>query len=789
MSSGDSGVVVHNEDTYKANRARIQKMQEYIDAANALNEQGKRNFDQMEAELQNKIREGEEAQRMLAALQHAKPLLTYHDSDSQPPSSNFSLPLTNYAPTQTSPGPSARIEEVTDRNHTTEQSSAFYQPNYGQGYQPSQPQTRGRNEHYAPYESNPQYSNQGTQNVPGSSTLHGALGGQTQTHYVASQQTYQSSDPFIFTHYPNFQSGSRPNGASSQQSHAFSQQGVPRASATAQQSNSGAQMQSQPQRSQPYSQQGAFQPGIQPYGSQVPSQIRTGTQSQTRPQSHMGNPHLFGVPSQLNARQSQPTQTPVAAASMQSNPQMQPQRQSYVPQPGGSAQANKQMQIPPAPAQLNVQLRTPSSVAAAQSSSQPHMDALQGAPQASAAASQAAQRPVQTETQPSKATTQPEFVQSAPTPSYGMSPFAHVPTSTVAQAPQKPNPTVVHPQKPNPPAVPPRTDPVMPIQKPKPWNAAESSSSSAPAPVDSSTALVKSSAPKPTLATSANSRFNLFLNLINVWQRASPPTAFMDIPHARVRVTKFPNGEIHFSTADAKTGAEKRLSASVAFSQLAFNGRVQILINPKGIPTLLPEQKLPTTYKPFMGVEVKDAPQATFPDPPSAPAKPHDILRALGKGHVYAADDDRLRYAKRRALEAPEEAPPPPVLQPTLSKEPSAKTTPASSRASSVAPANRVPLFLPHADSSPPPIPVPVSVKMHHPWPSADDSFCVLIPPAPEYVQRHQAKMRREREQEQIAQMETQMEWQEEIPADPQELKRQRARGMKQSLKVCTAEG
>lgn len=37
-------------------------MQQYINAANAVNEQGKLNYDQMASELQRKIQEGEDAQ-------------------------------------------------------------------------------------------------------------------------------------------------------------------------------------------------------------------------------------------------------------------------------------------------------------------------------------------------------------------------------------------------------------------------------------------------------------------------------------------------------------------------------------------------------------------------------------------------------------------------------------------------------------------------------------------------------------------------------------------------------
>lgn len=62
MSGGDAPLVLTDGETYRRNRERIEQMQEYINKANAMNEQGKRNYDQMAIELQKKIQEGEDAQ-------------------------------------------------------------------------------------------------------------------------------------------------------------------------------------------------------------------------------------------------------------------------------------------------------------------------------------------------------------------------------------------------------------------------------------------------------------------------------------------------------------------------------------------------------------------------------------------------------------------------------------------------------------------------------------------------------------------------------------------------------
>ncbi|KAJ7265491.1 hypothetical protein B0H12DRAFT_1230496 [Mycena haematopus] len=76
MFGGGQRLVVHDENSYLANRKRIEDMQKIIDQANALNEQGKQNYEKLASELQRKIQEGEEARRTLAALQSSRQVLS-----------------------------------------------------------------------------------------------------------------------------------------------------------------------------------------------------------------------------------------------------------------------------------------------------------------------------------------------------------------------------------------------------------------------------------------------------------------------------------------------------------------------------------------------------------------------------------------------------------------------------------------------------------------------------------------------------------------------------------------
>ncbi|KAJ7771082.1 hypothetical protein DFH07DRAFT_241161 [Mycena maculata] len=458
----------------------------------------------------------------------------------------------------------------------------------------------------------------------------------------------------------------------------------------------------------------------------------------------------LSAPPEQPQRQIHP-QSSAPSAQLNSQPILQPQSQR-----GPSMQANHESHArPPPTAQPNARLpqtrptqaQAPPSIPPPQSTSQ-SLNSQQGGT--------ASQRK---ETQPSTQLNPP------PAPSYGISPFAYV--AATSKVPALPKPA----------------DSLQPLP-------------------------------------SAN-QYAAFTKLIDIWQKTSLTEDILDIPHAQIRVLKNPKGEIFFLY-----GAT-RISAMAAFSRLQFKGMASIFINTAGIKTLLsdpPPQEVAATHKRFEAAQVPGAPQATFPEPPLAPAKrvsvqtrtphdadkrflAHDVLRALGKGQMYAPEEDSVRYAKRRAVEAPAPAPatgaPVPFvawpIQPVRSNESSAKTTP-EPQAPSVPIAQvarraltgpQVPLFMP-PDTSPPPVPAPAKARIQSlPASTARANCYVLVPPAPAYVRRHQEKMRAQREQEAMQVVEPEVlkeEEEEEEEIDLKELKRQRARGMPQS-RVYRAQG
>ncbi|KAJ6561457.1 hypothetical protein DFH09DRAFT_1159994 [Mycena vulgaris] len=837
MSGGDQPMVVHSDEAYRMNKERLEQMQDYLNAANAVNEQGKRNYDQLADELQRKIREGEEAQRMLAALQTGRPLLTYHE----PEASNSNLLPLGYPPARVNPAPSARIEEVPSpgRHPKMQQSDTFHQPNYVQSHAQNSSEPH---QSYRPYEQprpNPHFSGQ-SQNESSSSNLHGALGQQPQAQqnrysYTAPQQPHQSSSrsqthtqpretpPFIPPQ--NVPSDSRPHpqpqaGPSSQSNH----------------------------RLQPYSYSQQRDPPTVPPAQSHRSQVTLGggPPAAANPVQSQPNTFLFGV---FNSRQSHPRETPLrqpdpppqiqpprqppmqpnprretpsqggpSASSIQSKHSAQMQSQ---PQPLPPKQSTSRLQAPPQsqpPSQPNVQPQP-------QSQTRPlpppiGLNSWQGKVdswtsngvsqkgEASGATSQAPQAPTPKDSQPLSTAAQVKpsvpATASAPNPSYGMSPFAHIPTPVASKAPPKSNPSAVPSRTP----LPSTENPLRKLAPSQGVSAQPSSSTS------------------KTGSPTESQRYMAFLKLINAWQRASPPNAHLEIPHAQLRAVKYPTGEIHFMYRE-----ETRISALTAFSRLRFQGFASIFVNPKGLPTMLMEPlpaAMAATYKRFAGVTPENAPHATFPDPPpSAPPAnrdltstrnpkdvdkrfiAHDVLRALGKGDLYASEDS-VRYAKRRALEASEFAEPSPfVARPIHSNESSAKTTPAPSRSPSVPlaaqrvpsvplAAQRVPLFLP--PSSPPPMAPPVQSRARSIADAEPPSprFYVLVPPAPTYVKRHRAQMHAHTlprtpsptQQEEVEEppMEAEEVEETEPEVDVKELKRRRALGMKQSLKVCRAQ-
>jgi citrate lyase beta subunit len=61
FNGGDSRLVIHSEESYRVTKERIAKAQKMLDAANAVNEQGKQNYDHMANDLKRRIQEGEQA--------------------------------------------------------------------------------------------------------------------------------------------------------------------------------------------------------------------------------------------------------------------------------------------------------------------------------------------------------------------------------------------------------------------------------------------------------------------------------------------------------------------------------------------------------------------------------------------------------------------------------------------------------------------------------------------------------------------------------------------------------
>jgi hypothetical protein len=62
MSGGpNNAVLVIGDEEYRLNQLRIEEARRYIDSWDAMNEQGKREYNQVQQDLQKKIQEGEEA--------------------------------------------------------------------------------------------------------------------------------------------------------------------------------------------------------------------------------------------------------------------------------------------------------------------------------------------------------------------------------------------------------------------------------------------------------------------------------------------------------------------------------------------------------------------------------------------------------------------------------------------------------------------------------------------------------------------------------------------------------
>ncbi|KAJ7265492.1 hypothetical protein B0H12DRAFT_200734 [Mycena haematopus] len=575
--------------------------------------------------------------------------------------------------------------------------------------------------------------------------------------------------------------------------------------------NSGQQTQYRPSPAPSYAQQNTNQTQQAPPRPQPPSHSHPSVTPQ--PQSHSASTsqrtNQSSAPAPPRTGESQRQASAPQAQRAQSRPSVPPSQ----PVQGNAGSAGSQAQPQRAPSRPSVQ---PSQPNAGSSQSQPQPTQSTSRLSAAIMQNNALMQPnplfqLDPSRKLSAATPTPA---PAPTPSYGISPFAHNPAArTQSNSNIGANQHVFS-------VAPPTSTPV-------------GSAAPAPAPIPRTTlASGKTNAPE---ARSEGQVLGMFLNLINGWQKSSPAETYMDIPHAHIRVRKFKSGEIHFLGPDPTTSQQVRLSPLAAFRRLRFRGAAVIYISPSGVNELLQEpvsDKVKATYTRFVGVAAKNAPEAKFSNPPLATpvakrALPgdggpavrspkdadkrflaHDILRALGKA---PQDDDRVRYAKRQAVEAPRKQEPPLVLQRISSNEPSAKSTPPSSESGSPSP-----------DSPPPsvsvPVPAPVPrVPLFLPWDSSAPTLLtapakrrsarvveVFISSPPPYVKRDLEKLRAQRRQDAMLVDETSMRRQEaeetsmdvampdvvmreesEEPSEPEismvELKRRRALGMYQN--------
>ncbi|KAJ7098693.1 hypothetical protein B0H15DRAFT_797373 [Mycena belliarum] len=499
------------------------------------------------------------------------------------------------------------------------------------------------------------------------SSLFGAIGATPQNNYphtAPQQQSYASTSraPSTYLH-PTIQLGPPPQpaqhpfGASAQptrpsatqtgtmqnsaatRSQSHSQQAKPNGlffGATAQQQSQNPFAASSVQSTSQTRIDSVTQPSPAPHSSQqtsrlqAPTQTHISLQSQTQPSVAANPQHPL---TQTDSRQSQAPPAGVSRHAQQQTPTVAANSQQ--PHLARTQTDSRQTQTPPAGATPQTQQR-PQSVAV--TLQQSHLPVIQSgsshAPPA-AATRQAQQRlePIQGQSSTAVAALKPSVA-----PPYGLSPFAQKPQTTTADPPHN------------------RTPPTS--------------------------ATAKAASSSAATGSFAN-HYSNFLNLLDKWQKASPPNAQMDVPHVHLRITKFPTGEIHFmSYAMDPAAKEIRIGPLAAFTKLKknFEGSVSIFVSPKGVPTLMLDplpRSMAAIYTKFSGREAPNAPKATFPDPPppqptlprpipssqtAATRSPrdadkrflaHDILRAFGKVHLYAADDEATRYAKRRVLEAP----------------------------------------------------------------------------------------------------------------------------------------
>ncbi|KAJ7228168.1 hypothetical protein GGX14DRAFT_412152 [Mycena pura] len=762
---------------YRANKEQLDRALEKLNAAIALNEQGKRNYDQVVDDLQRRVKEGQEAQRMLAAIQSSQPLLTYVDA---------------------TPTPTARIEEVPSpvRNHTSQTS------NYDSVYFPQQ-QTQSYGDLVQPNQSSQPY--QMKQKSSSSSSLYNALGAQRAAATTAQSGAIPSQRIATPPYFP-------PKTQTASQPYWYSQQRDPVAA------NSTAAAQTQSRTS--------YQPNAHHSIDTMPPQPNPMPQAQAH-----GLP-----PATLQPPVAQQRPSPVALH--------QPYTVQPAQQPPTIQQPNRssaQFAVPQSqPAQANSQVRQSQ---AQQADARPN-----AASESQTSRSQPIAHQSRAAVTPSLAQTQAVPSQDRPSAVQRHTPVAQQQPPTVQQPLMTQQPLLSGAQvgqvksQPQQSASPPLATSTRTGSQPMASSSAHpvtgktassqitvTGASSVNAnklqPANDKHAPPQGGAGLKTLNESQQGAAATFLFLINAWQKVAPQDAFLDVPQASLRVMKHRGGEIHFLTADFSSESKdmKRLSPREACARITFQGSAGVFVDPDDRFLLLQQPVSSKLYRPFGGVPAKDAPDAVYSEPArstsiaeasdvqsngvgvATPRTPktadkrfmaHDVLRALGKAHLYAADDDSVRYAKRRAVESPkpELAPDPATVR---SNEASARTTPSSrsspsrstsrSRKSRTPDSSRVPLFLPDDSASASPVPLrPPAIGTENKGQPKDlknrpksPPFYVLVTRFP-YAKRNEAKIRerQQKEQEQLMGEEAA----EREPEDLAALGRQRALGMYQNV-------
>ncbi|KAK7062224.1 hypothetical protein R3P38DRAFT_691380 [Favolaschia claudopus] len=764
MSGGGQRPVVHDDNTYLNNKKQLERMQAMLNQANAINEEGKRNFEQMENELKRKIQQGAEAQRQLEALRNQR-RIGYHGAVSDNQGLSFPLPGAN-----TSPAPSARIEEV--RSHDHRQSTSHHS-NYPENY------------YHQPYQQ-PQSNNYMTQNAQqqqhaGPSNQHHAFSGQANHSYGAQNG---SAAPFSSRTQPFYQHTTAP---------------VP----------------------QPTVSQRA--PPLPPFPAE-PNQPQTRSSPFTMPTNATSISQSQNLPTQTSTRASaQATQTQASVVPAQNQSVFDwPSTSTARPasRPAASAQASKQ--APPVSFLKKNQISTsqtasrPSPPVVVQL--QPHIH--QTAPQPS--------QPVSTSVS-NKPSTTPSYgispfahnpaanTRAIPNavagPSTGQQPIAPRPVV------QQPTPLTTMPAKPKTPI----TQSVPPAAPPTPGSPSGNAFMRFKRLID---AWQRASPPMSCMdIPTAQIRVKKFPTG-EIWFFCPDPKTYeqmrisCEVAFRRVN----PRGTISIYVNKAGVTellplplTDKQQETCAPFKGAVVAGAPEAKFPDPPAPDAVQVPSTLGVKRPFPG---SDGPAVRTPKQADKRFLAHDVLRALGKS---PADDVYVQYTKKRAIEEQESHPI--VPQRVSSNEPSAKSTPApSSHEDSSAAESRIPSPLPampvpapisprvialpvqpqpkpQPPQQPPRVPLflpaesstPSSLQTFAPHRSSSEQRCyVLIPPPPPHVARDVERLRelhrraasadnlsgdvQDVEAETVEQEEEEEEEEEEV--DIKELKRRRMLGM-----------